>query len=409
MRAYRELLALPGVLRLLLSVIPGRLAYSMITLATYFYVHDVTGSITVAGLATGAETIASSVTAGIRGGAIDRFGQTRPLALFVPSWALAVLAMSHQHSGTALVIACTCVGLASPPINLSARPLWRVAVGADGLRTAYALDTTVMSAMTVVGPFVVTAIALQASPAAALAATAVSMVTGGALMITMPLSRAWRPEVVPSITRALLANRAFRLLAVEGMIFGVGWGLLEISIPSVATLSGRPGAAAPLMAALAAAGIVGGLVLGAARIPVSPLRGFRYAQVALAVSCLPLAATSPGWSMGVVLALMGLCVGFAQVYHWEVVEAVRPHGAATSAQAWLWTMEGSMLAVGTAAGGYIVEHVSPRLALAGPAVFVTAATVFVWVVASSAWQEADRPLTDLEVADALADLEATSE
>ena len=113
--------------------------------------------------------------------------------------------------------------------------------------------------------------------------------------------------------------------------------------------------------------------------------------------------------MGVVLALMGLCVGFAQVYHWEVVEAVRPHGAATSAQAWLWTMEGSMLAVGTAAGGYIVEHVSPRLALAGPAVFVTAATVFVWVVASSAWQEADRPLTDLEVADALADLEATSE
>jgi MFS family permease len=193
------------------------------------------------------------------------------------------------------------------------------------------------------------------------------------------------------------------------MIFGLGWGMLEIAIPSVATLSGRPHLAAPLLATLAAAGLVGGLVIGAASIPVTPLRGFRLSQVALAVACLPLAFTTPGWSMAVVLGLMGLAVGFAQVYHWEVVEAVRPPGTATSAQAWLWTMEGSMIALGTALGGYLVEQVSPELALAGPAVCVTLATGFVWHYAASHLRAGDRPLTDTEVADALANLETTAE
>lgn len=409
MRAYRDLLARPDVLRLVLSALPGRLAYSMITLATYFYVHQVTGSITVAGVATGAETIASSITAGIRGGAIDRFGQTRPLALFVPGWTLAVIAMSHQTSSTAIVGACAVVGLSSPPINLSARPLWRVAVPASVLRTAYALDTTVMSATTVIGPFVATALALQVNAATALAVTSASMLLGGALMVTMPLSRRWRPEPTVAITRALFANRAFLVLATEGMIFGLGWGVLEIAIPSVSTVAGRPHLAAPMMATLAGAGLVGGLVLGGSRNGITPLRGFRLAQLALAVTCAPLAFTHPGASMAFVLALMGLAVGFAQVYHWEVVEAVRPTGAATSTQAWLWTMEGSMLAVGTALGGYLVEHVSPQLALAAPAVCIAAASAFIWRTAATYLRGADRPLTDLEVADALADYEATAE
>jgi len=86
MRTYLEFLKIPGVKRLLVSALPGRLSYGMIALATFFFVQDVTGSITLAGIATGIETLTSSLTAGFRGNLIDKFGQTKPLSFFVPTW-----------------------------------------------------------------------------------------------------------------------------------------------------------------------------------------------------------------------------------------------------------------------------------------------------------------------------------
>ncbi len=406
MRAYLDLLAIPGVKRLILSASPGRLAYSMINLATFFFVQHTTGSITVAGLATGAETVASSLTAGIRGQAIDKYGQTRPLSIFVPGWVTLLIILSMQHTTAGILIVSALVGLSSPPINLSARPLWRAAVGAENLRTAYAIDTTIMNTTTVVGPVVATAIALNLGAPTALWVTASLMCIGGIAMITMPLSRKWLPEPTTSQVRDLLRNRPFQLLAIEGMIFGIGWGVLEIAIPATATLNHTPHLAAPMLATLSAASIVGGLLIGGRKSDITPLRGFKVASAFVAVTSLPLAFTHPGLTMGICLGTVGLSIGFAMVYHWEVVEAVRPAGSATSAQAWLWTMEGSMLAAGAAIGGYVVEHISPTAALAGVTLSLLASSGFIWFFAAPRLTGADKQLSDIQKVDALADLES---
>jgi hypothetical protein len=86
-----------------ISALPGRLAYGMIALATFFFVQDKTGSITLAGIATGVETIASSLTAGFRGNLIDKWGQTKPLRIFVPSWVALVVALNSVSTPTALL------------------------------------------------------------------------------------------------------------------------------------------------------------------------------------------------------------------------------------------------------------------------------------------------------------------
>jgi hypothetical protein len=72
-------------------------------------------------------------------------------------------------------------------------------------------------------------------------------------------------------------------------------------------------------------------------------------------------------------------------------------------------MEGSAIAVGSAAGGYLVEHVSARLSLAGVSLSFAAATAFVWVYASRYLSAADRPLTDDEKTEAIVDLEPANE
>lgn len=409
MRTYLDLFKIPGVKRLVISALPGRLAYGMIALATFFFVQDKTGSITLAGIATGVETIASSLTAGFRGNLIDKWGQTKPLSIFVPSWFALVVILSTVSTPTAIVVVSGLIGLASPPVNLSTRPLWRVLVGPENLRTAYALDTTISSSTIVAGPVLATAIAIPISGSAALWATAALMAIGGIAIIQMPASRNWKPEPQQGNSLLLLRNKQFQILAVEGMVFGLAWGLLEISIPSFSTLQGTPGLSAPLLATLAGASIIGGLLIGSRNSPTTPLQGFKWASLGASIVALPLVLTKPGWSMAVVLGLLGLGMGFAQVFHWEVLEAVRPQGTATSAQAWLWAVEGSMLAVGTGLGGYLVENVSPQSALLGVSIGLVASTIYIWVYAASRLSQADKPLSESQRIDVLADLESPAE
>ena len=409
MGTYLDFIAIPGVKRLLVSALPGRLAYAMIALATFFFVQDTTGSITLAGLATGAETITSSLTAGLRGNLIDKLGQTKPLSIFVPSWVALVIAFSFVTTPTTIVLMSALIGLASPPINLATRPLWRTLVDAENLRTAYSIDTTLSSSTVVAGPVIATAIALPYGGHVALWVTAAFMAIGGYAIITMPASRSWKPEPQPSTAFGLLRNPQFRILAVEGAVFGVAWGLLEISIPSFATVQGTPGLSAPLLATLAGASIVGGLIIGGVKSKVTPLQGFKVSSAAAATCAIPLALTHPGWSMAIVLGGLGLALGFAQVYHWEVLEAVRPTGTATSAQAWLWAVEGSMLAVGTALGGYLVDHVSPQIALLGVSIGLVLSTTYIWVYASPRLPAANKALTDEQLVDVIADLESPAE
>lgn len=409
MRTYLELFKIPGVKRLVVSALPGRLAYGMIALATFFFVQDKTGSITLAGIATGVETIASSLTAGFRGNLIDKWGQTKPLSIFVPSWVAFVILLSSVSTPTAIIVVSGLIGLASPPVNLSTRPLWRVLVGPENLRTAYALDTTISSSTIVAGPVLATAIAIPISGSAALWATAILMAIGGIAIIQMPASRNWKPEPQQGNSMLLLKNKQFQILAFEGMIFGLAWGLLEISIPSFSTLQGTPGLSAPLLATLAGASIFGGLLIGSRKSLTTPLQGFKWASLGASIAAMPLALTRPGWSMAVVLGLLGLGMGFAQVFHWEVLEAVRPQGTATSAQAWLWAVEGSMLAVGTALGGYLVENVNPQSALLGVSIGLIISTIYVWAYAAKRLPQADKPLSESQKIEVLADLESPAE
>jgi predicted MFS family arabinose efflux permease len=405
MRAYQTLFSNPGVKRLAIAIIPGRLSYGMIALATFFFVTQSTDSIALAGLATGAEGLASSLTAGFRGSLMDKYGQTKPLSFFIPTWVAAVCLLATTSNETSLLLASALVGLFSPPINLSARPLWRSAVPADSLRTAYALDTTLMNGTIVIGPVVATWLSLSYSGAVALLVTAGLMAIGGLAIVTMPLSRNWIPEPNSGGAFTALRNRKFLLLAVEGGIFGIGWGLLEISIPASATVAGQPQLSAPLLAALSGMSLLGGFILGSRNGKLTPLRGFKISGLVMTFVAAFLPMTTPGLSMALVLGALGFATGFAQVYHWEVVELVRPQGTATSAQAWMWTIEGSMLAIGAAIGGILVEHISAQMALIGVSVSLIGSSAYIWFVLAPAISSADRHLSDAETADALADSE----
>ena len=365
---YREVVKAPGALRLLVASLPSRTVYGMISLSIYFKVQQETGSIAIAGLATGLNGLAGALTAGIRGAVIDRFGMIWPLRVLVPSYAALILVLSLGSGRTELVVIATLLGLTAPPINLSVRPLWKITVPPEKLRTAFALDTATMNSVGVFAPVIATTLSLSIDPAIALQFCSALMLMGGFFLLRTWQVSQWRPERREEKAPAIWQIRGIQLLAVEGVVMGLGWGAFDIGLPAFGTLEGVPERVGFFFSIMAVFNVIGGLVAGTISRKISPLRAFRANYLVWAIISIPLAFTHMDWSIALVTAFLAFFGGAQQVFYWEITEAVRPKGTAVQAIAWLWTIEGTAAAIGTAAGGYIAEHFSPRICFAATTV-----------------------------------------
>jgi MFS family permease len=336
----------------------------MISLSIFFKVQQTTGSIAIAGLATGVNGITGATTAGLRGTLIDKFGMKIPLRVFAPSYAVLILLFSTGNSSTELVVFAGVLGFSAPPINLSIRPLWKVTVPRDQIRTAYAIDTAVMNSVGVFGPLAATTVALNYSPELSLKICSALILIGGAALSLSPQLKRWAPEKKTSKDLAVWRTPAMQLLMLEGVFIGLGWGAFDIAVPAFTTLENIPHRTGILFAIMAAGNVIGGLVAGMVSKKTSSFAAFKRIYLFWFIFSLPLAFTYPDWSMMLVTATMSLMSGGLQVFYLEISEAVRPKGTAVAALGWLWTVEGTFASLGAALGGFISEHYSPRYCLA---------------------------------------------
>lgn len=364
MSRYSKVLSNKSGQYLLISSFPARMAYGMISLSIFFKVQQTTGSIAIAGLATGVNGVTGATTAGLRGTLIDKFGMKIPLRVFAPSYAVLILLFSTGNSSTQLVVFAAVLGFSAPPINLSIRPLWKVTVPQDQIRTAYAIDTAVMNSVGVFGPLAATTVALNYSPELSLQICASLIFIGGAALSLSPQLKRWSPEKKTSKDLAVWRTPAMQLLMLEGVFIGLGWGAFDIAVPAFTTLENIPHRTGILFAIMAAGNVIGGLVAGMVSKKTSSFAAFKRIYFFWFIFSLPLAFTYPDWSMMIVTATMSLMSGGLQVFYLEISEAVRPKGTAVAALGWLWTVEGTFASLGAALGGFISEHYSPRYCLA---------------------------------------------
>jgi len=364
MNRYRELFAFPQVITLGIAAFPARVAYGMIGLGIFFKAEQETSSVAIAGFAIGLYSLASSLTAGIRGSVMDRWGQKWTLRILVPAYSALILSLNQMETSRSILITTFILGITSPPINLSVRPLWKDLVPQTYLRTAYAFDSAMMSATSVVGPVIVTSLALSTRPHLALDAVAALIFIGGVALGLTRVSRNWVPEKKVKGQGNLLSNRAMQLLMFEGCFIGFGWGVFDVAVPAFATQEDVQHRVAWIFAAFGIATVVGGLLGGLVSKKLAPLPALRRAYLFWLLTCIPVAFTYPDWTMALVGASIGFVGGAVQVFYFEVLEAVRPKGSQTSSLGWIWSVEGSFMAVGAAVGGVVSEYASPRIGLA---------------------------------------------
>ena len=364
MKQYLNLLKNPMARRLFLAATPARMAYSMIGLAIFFKTERTLDSIPLAGLALGLNGLAGSLTAGLRGNIIDKYGQKWPIRILVPGYAIGILILNLAVSKHEILIWSFLLGITAPPINLSVRPLWKQIVSEDQLRTAYGLDTAIMSGTGIIGPAIATLISLSNHPGFALGICSLLMIIGGISLEITINHRNWYTEKKDSDQGRLWHVPAMRLLMIEGAFIGLGWGFFDVGVPAFATLEHVPHRTAWLISIMSFCNVVGGLIAGLIKKRRSAFRTFQITYTIWFICSLPLFFTYPDWSLAIVGAFLGLIGGAQQVFYFEVLDAVRPKGSATASLGWLWTVEGSMAAFGSAIGGWVAKEISPQTCLA---------------------------------------------
>ena len=221
-----------------------------------------------------------------------------------------------------------------------------------------------MSSTSVIGPVIITALSLSDRPGFGLGTTAALMFTGGIALSLTPVSRDWIPEKKVKNQQKLWRDRAIQLLMFEGCFLGFGAGVFNVAVPAFATQEGVAHRVAWIFAAFGAATVVGGLLGGLVSKKLAPLSAFRLVYFLWFVTTIPIAFTYPDWTMALVGSCIGLLGGAQKVFYFEVLEAVRPKGSQTSSLGWIWTVEGSFMAMGAAVGGVVSETYSPQFGLA---------------------------------------------
>ena len=395
MNRYVELFRIPNVWVLVLACFPARVAYGMVSLSIFFKVEQSTGSISSAGLALGLNAVTSALTAGIRGSVMDKYGQKWPLRIMVPTYATLTIALNLADTKIAMLTLAVVMGLSAPPINLSVRPLWKIVVPEKDLRTAYAIDSSIMNFAFVVGPVIATSLALSRFSSSPLFICAGLMLLGGISLAMTKVSRNWVPEVKGADYQPLWKHKPLQLLMIEGCFIGFGWGLFDVAVPAFTTIEKVPHMTAWIFAAMGVSNVVGGLLAGLVSKKTSSLKAMRRTYGVWFLVSIPMALSYPNWTMIIAGAFLGLVGGAIQVFYWEVMEAIRPQGSPTAMMGWLWSVEGTLMAVGSMAGGFISEHSSPTIALSITALCIGAGYLIL-ALGRSRLIAADRIPTDDE-------------
>ena len=395
MNRYVELFRIPNVWVLVLACFPARIAYGMVSLSIFFKVEQSTGSISSAGLALGLNAASGALTAGIRGSVMDKYGQKWPLRIMVPTYATLTIALNLADAKATMLTLAFVMGLSAPPINLSVRPLWKIVVPEKDLRTAYAVDSSIMNFAFVVGPVIATSLALSRFSSSPLFICAALMLLGGISLGMTKVSRNWIPETKGADYQPLWKHKPLQLLMIEGCFIGFGWGLFDVAVPAFTTIEKVPHMTAWIFAAMGVSNVVGGLLAGLVSKKTSSLKAMRRTYGVWFFVSIPMALSYPNWTMIIAGAFLGLVGGAIQVFYWEVMEAIRPQGSPTAMMGRLWSVEGTLMAVGSMAGGFISEHSSPTIALSITALCIGAGYLIL-ALGKSRLIAADRIPTDDE-------------
>lgn len=393
MSGVKDLMKVPGLPRLFLWSMLGRLNVSALPIALSLMLVRWTGSYVVVGLVGCALTLGQAAAGPLRGRAADRGSTGRLLLItgvgYTAGLALIVaLAARAPASGWPVVVAVALVtGLSAVPVSQISRAVWPRIVGSELTPALYTAEATASEVVTTTGPLLASLVIAVAGPYWAVGVTAlltlVSALVFAAALRRVGLGGEPLPQRVERLAqRSLLAEGPFVRVVVISMLLTAAIFAVNLSVVAWTQDIVRPALAGVLTACWTAGSLAGGFALSTfARGLPRALRvaGMAAGMAALAVLLPPVLGTVPLWLVVVVLFLGGTALAPTLAATYEQVAEASPEDRRAEAFGWVATATAGGGALSAALTGVLLDAYGPALPVAAGAALVAAALVLtVW-------------------------------
>ena len=383
LKTYRSLLSTQHARAFVLAGFVARLSISMRALGSVLMVSELTGSYGLAGAVAAAALLGEAGAAPRLGRLVDRYGQRRVLlmALAVHSVGTIALVLSAQLSAPTWTLLGTAAlsGAAALPVGSLVRARWSALLGGSpALEAAFALESTLDELIFVLGPVLVTALALGVTPGAGLLGALLLTTVGS---ISLALQRRTEPAPAGARDRSdmpAIRTPGLQILVATFVVVGAIFGTLDVAMVAFAGQVGSPSAAGTLLALVAAGSLLSGLIYGTRgwRWPLD--KRFLASVVVLWAGTIPLVFASSVTLMAPAAALAGVAIAPTLIAGFTLVQKLVPSGALTEGLNWTITALGVGAAVGAWTAGLISDSAGGRTAFlvavaAGGAAVIVAA------------------------------------
>jgi MFS family permease len=383
LKTYRSLLSIPHARAFVLAGFVARLSISMRALGAVLMVSELTGSYGLAGAVAAAALLGEAVAAPRLGRLVDRYGQRRVLllSLAVHSAGTLALVISAQLSAPNWMLLATAAlsGAAALQVGSLVRARWSALVrDSPALEAAFALESTLDELIFVLGPALVTALALGVAPGAGLLGALV-LTTVGSLALGLQRRTEPAPAGVRDLSeRSAIRTPGLRVLVATFVAAGAIFGTLDVAMVAFTGQVGAPAATGPLLALVALGSLLAGLTYGARswRWPLD--KRFVASVVVLWGGTVPLVLVPSVALMAPAATLAGVAIAPTLIAGFTLVQKLVPSGALTEGLNWMITALGVGAAIGAWTAGLIADSAGGATAfliavVAGGAAVIVAA------------------------------------
>lgn len=373
---YRSILVLPGAIAFSATGLLARLEMAMVSLGCVLLVQRETGSYALGGAVAATFGLSSAVLAPWEAGLIDRHGQSRVLRIAAPVHALMVVAIVLAAVLAAppplLFAAAALAGVTAMPVGGLVRARWALLVrGSDRLHVAFTLESVLDEVVFIVGPIVVTLLAVLVHPAVGLLLAATTALIGQVLLAAQR-----RTEPPVGITETHAEQRRRPVLAMRGMVvialvfFAAGsvFGSAEVTVAAVTRAAGVPAAAGLVLSLWAAGSMLAGLVYGAVRWRSRADRRFLVAVLLFAALTAPMLLPLGVPLLAAVFLLAGVGIAPVLATGATLVEGLVPASRLTEGLAWTGTALSLTYALSAALAGALIDGIGPHAGFLVPVV-----------------------------------------
>jgi MFS family permease len=370
---YRSLLTIPGVRPFVVGAFLARVGGAMFGVAVIVMVSSRRDSYGLAGAVSAVGLLVLAGAGPLIGRLIDKHGQRRVARpfVFVSTTAGAVcVACSLLGAPTWTLFVSYGVSAFLPEMGPLTRARWAHILRdePDRLHTAMSFEQVADEAGFVIGPVVAVALATAVLPEAGLIAAFVLFAVGTLVVLA---SRDTEPVVVPHEDRPhgmALRRPGLGLLAVALTMTGVIFGANEVVAVGVADAAGRKSFSSVILALFALGSMVAGLLYGARQFRQSLVRRLAITAAGMFVLEVPVLLVRDLWGLALVMLVAGSATAPMLITAMTLTQRILPPALVTEGMAVVVTGILVGISLGTAVGGWAVEHLGPHQAYAVPVV-----------------------------------------